>query len=94
MDQQPEFTPRIGAFLILVGIVLLLVFIGSCLAATPHFGYLFSSLVVLTFGVLLRRRAKPRPRSGRFRAVRGIYDKSKERQEQKKRRSDNPSHLQ
>ncbi|MDO9129401.1 MAG: hypothetical protein Q7U34_06000 [Anaerolineales bacterium] len=84
MDQTPEFTPRIGTFLILVGIGLLLVFIGSYLASTPHFGYLFSSLVVLAFGVLLRRRAKPRPRSGRFRVVRGIYDKSKERREQKR----------
>ncbi|MDP3185453.1 MAG: hypothetical protein Q8M58_09310 [Anaerolineales bacterium] len=84
MDQQPEFTPRIGTFLILVGIGLLLVFIGSYLASTPHFGYLFGSLIVLVFGVLLRRRAKPRPRSGRFRVVRGIYDKSKERREQKR----------
>ena len=94
MEQQPEFTPRIGTFLILVGIGLLLVFIGSYLVNKPHFGYLFSSLVVLAIGVLLRRRAKPRQSSGRFRVVRGIYDKSKERREQKKRKSDNPSHLQ
>lgn len=86
MEQQPEFTPRIGTFLILVGIGLLLVFIGSYLATTPHFCYLFSSLVVLAFGVLLRRRAKHRPRSGRFHVVRGIYDKSKERREQKKKK--------
>jgi uncharacterized membrane protein SirB2 len=93
MDQQPKITPRIGTFLILVGIGLLLVFIGSYLATTPYFGYLFSSLVVLALGVLLRRRATPRQSPGRFRVVRGIYDKSKERREQKKR-SDNPSHLQ
>jgi len=84
MDQQPEFTPRIGTFLILVGIGLLLVFIGSYLASTPHFGYLFSSLIVLILGFLLRRRAQPRPSSGRLRVVRGIYDKSKERREQKR----------
>jgi hypothetical protein len=94
MDQQPDFTPRIGTFLILVGIGLLLVFIGSYLAKSPHFSYLFSSLVVLAFGVLLRRRATPRQSPGRFRVVRGIYDKSKERQEQRKKRSNNPPPLQ
>jgi len=92
--EQPKFTPRIGTFLILVGIGLLLVFIGSSLAGSPHYGYLLISLGLFALGFLLRRRAKPRPRSGRFRAVRGIYDKSKERQEKKKRRSDNLSHLQ
>jgi len=94
MDQQPEFTPRIGTFLILVGIGLLLGFFSSYLANKTHFGYLFSSLVVLAFGIILRRRAKPRPSSRRFRVVRGIYDKSKESREQKKRKSDNHSHLQ
>jgi len=86
MDQQPEFTPRIGTFLILVSIGLLLVFVGSYLASTPYFGYLFSSLVVLVLGFLLRRRTKPRPSPGRFRAIRGIYDKSKEGREQKKKK--------
>ena len=85
MDQQPEFLPRIGTFLILIGIGLLLVFIGSYLASTPHYGYLFSSLGLFALGYLLRRRAKPRP-SGRFRVVRGMYDKSKERREQKKQK--------
>jgi sugar phosphate permease len=86
MDQQPEFLPRIGTFLVLVGIGLLLVFIGSGMAKAPHYGYLFGSLIVLVFGFLLRRRAKPRPSSGRLRVVRGIYDKNKERQEQKKQK--------
>lgn len=86
MDQQPEFVPRIGTFFILVGIGVMLMFIGSGLAKAPHYGYLFTSLIILAFGVLLRRRAKPRSSSGRFRAIRGIYDKSKERREQKKRK--------
>ena len=86
MDQQPGFVPRIGTFFILVGIGVMLVFIGSGLAKAPHYSYFFSSLIILVLGILLRRRAKPRPSSGRFRAIRGIYDKSKERREQKKRK--------
>lgn len=90
MDQQPEFTPRISTFLNLVGIVLLLVFISSYLANTPHFGYLFSSLIVLTFGVLLRRRAKRADREGaaqseRFRTLRKLRGKGKDKKEKPKR---------
>jgi hypothetical protein len=86
MDQQPGFVPRIGTFFILVGIGVMLVFIGSILAQTPHYNYFFSSLIILFLGILLRRRAKPRSSSGRFRAIRGIYDKSKERRKQKKKK--------
>jgi len=84
MDQQPHLAPRIGSFLILVGIGVMLVFLGSYMAKVPHYNYLYAGLIILTLGILLRHRTRSHQPSGRFRVVRGIYERRKEKQEQKK----------
>ncbi|MDI6769971.1 MAG: hypothetical protein QMD04_09870 [Anaerolineales bacterium] len=83
MDQPPQLLPRVGTFLILVGIGLSLMFTASYLGGEIKFNYLLYTLAAFGLGILLRRRAKRSDDSGRFRAVRGIYDKSKERREEK-----------
>jgi uncharacterized membrane protein SirB2 len=92
MEQQPKITPRIGTFLILVGIGLLLMFIGSILASAPHYGYLFASFIILVIGSMLRRHVTHRESVGRFRVVRGILRRTKK--DGKKKRRDEPSHFQ
>jgi len=84
MDQQPPFTSRIGLFLILLGIALLIVFFGSGTSQADHYRYLLGGLVVLFIGFWLRSHAKKHGEPSRFRAVRGIYAKSKARSEKKK----------
>ncbi len=90
MDQQPELLPRIGNFLILVGAGLMMVFIGSIQGNVPQFGYFFFSLIALFLGFILRRRAKRADRVGaaqseRFRTLRKLRGKGKDKKEKPKR---------
>ncbi len=85
MDQQPEFLPRIGTFLILVGIGLMMIFIGSIQGNVPQFGILFFSLIALFLGFILRRCAKPRSPSGRFRTLGKLRGTGKDKKEKSKR---------
>ncbi|MDP2976646.1 MAG: hypothetical protein Q8N45_10610 [Anaerolineales bacterium] len=85
MDQQPELLPRIGNFFILVGAGLMMVFIGSIQGNVPKFDYFGFSLIALFLGFILRRRAKPRLKSGRFSTLGKLRGAGKDKKEKSKR---------
>jgi hypothetical protein len=80
---QREFVPRIGTFLILLGIFSLIFFIASDFAQMPEFDWLFIGMVLMGLGVLLRRRAAPPPSAGRFSMIRKMREDSKKRKEER-----------
>ncbi len=65
-----EFIVRIGTFLILIGIGMLVLFIASDYASQSNFDYLFWAILAVTVGVLLRRLKAPPPPSARFESLR------------------------
>ncbi len=65
-----EFLIRIGSFLILIGIGMVILFIASANASQSNFDYLFWAVLAVTVGILLRRRKEPPPPSGRFESLR------------------------
>jgi hypothetical protein len=65
-----EFIIRIGTFLMLIGIGILILFLASEYAGQANFDYLFWAVLCVTAGIMLRRRKPPAPPSGRFGALR------------------------
>ncbi len=65
-----EFIVRIGTFLILLGIGVLVLFVASDYAMQPNFDYLFWAVLAVTAGIMLRRLKAPPPPSGRFESLR------------------------
>ncbi|HMN63016.1 MAG TPA: hypothetical protein PJ988_21795 [Anaerolinea sp.] len=75
-----EFANRIGTYLILLGVVLVLLFIFSDIAGTPSFGYFFIGVLCAVGGaVLWWRTLGPRPSEppARFRMFRKMTKKDK-----------------
>jgi hypothetical protein len=84
MDTFPHLSTRMGTFFILVGIGLLIVFVGTGMKDMTHYRFLLGGIASFALGVWLRRRVKkPAEDSGRFRAVRGIHARNKERSAQR-----------
>ncbi len=79
---------RIGTFFILVGLGLLLIFIGSIISQDVHGIYLLLSFTALVVGFLCRRN-RPGPQSGRFGTIRRVGERNRQRREDgiKKRRN-------
>lgn len=65
-----EFIVRIGTFLILMGLGMLILFVASDYAKQSNFDYLFWAVLAVTVGILMRRLKAPPPRSGRFESLR------------------------
>jgi len=65
-----EFLIRVGTFLILLGLGMLILFIASDYAQQANFDYLFWAVLAVTVGFMLRRRKTPPPPSGRFESLR------------------------
>jgi hypothetical protein len=65
-----EFLVRVGTFLILLGMGMLILFIASDYAKQSNFDYLFWAVLAVTVGFMLRRRKAPPPPSGRFESLR------------------------
>jgi hypothetical protein len=80
---QEEFVPRIGTFLILLGIFALILFLASDFANNPEFDWLFIGLILMGLGFILRRRAAPPPPSGRFGFFRKLRENAKNRKEER-----------
>ncbi|MBN1305922.1 MAG: hypothetical protein JXA13_15915 [Anaerolineales bacterium] len=70
---------RIGTFFTLLGVMLVFLFTASDMAKTPNFDLLFIGLIILVFGLTLRRRyrIKPEP-SNRFSGIRRLLNRSTE----------------
>ena len=73
---------RLGAFFILVGLVLLVLFVGSFIGKDIKTTYLLISIVALLVGFLMQRN-KPTSDSGRFSAIRRASANSRQRREEK-----------
>jgi hypothetical protein len=84
---QSEFVPRIGTFLIILGIFSFIFFLASDLADLPDFDWLFTSLILFGIGYLFRRRAAPPPSAGRFGTVRRMREDAKKRKEERAKKA-------
>ena len=65
MDEK-DIGLRIGTFFIVMGAGSVLIFVISDMAETVYFDYLFLGLLLVGFGLYLRRGAEKPPSSGRF----------------------------
>jgi hypothetical protein len=65
-----ELASRMGTFLIVLGVGVLILFVLSDLAKQPDFDFLFGAVLLLSVGWLLQRRRPPPPASGRFSLLR------------------------
>jgi hypothetical protein len=83
--EPPRHTSRIGTFFLLVGLILLILFLGSGFSKQPAFIYLLLSLIAIVIGFLFRRNA-PRQSSGRFGMVRKAHENLRQRKEEKKKK--------
>jgi hypothetical protein len=72
---------RLGTFFILVGLVLLVLFLGSVLSQDAKTNYLLLALVALFVGFLLGRN-KENKDSGRFSSLRRASAASRQRREE------------
>jgi succinate-acetate transporter protein len=84
---QEELVPRIGTFLILLGIFSLILFLASDFAKTPEFDWLFVGMVLMGIGFFFRRRAASPPSAGRFGMVRKMREDAKKRKEEKAKKA-------
>ncbi len=84
---QKELVPRVGTFLILLGIFALIFFLASDFADRPEFDWLFIGMVLLGFGFIFRRRAAPPPPAGRFSTLRKMRESAKKRKEEKAKKA-------
>jgi len=86
-DEQPvnqdDLVPRIGTFLMLLGIFAFIFFLASDFSNQTDFDWLFAGVVLFLIGFLFRRRAPPPPPSGRFSGVRKWQEDAKKRKQAK-----------
>jgi hypothetical protein len=73
---------RLGTFFILVGLVLLILFVGSYMSNDIKTSYLLLSILALLAGSILQHN-KPASDSGRFSAIRRASAASRQRREEK-----------
>jgi hypothetical protein len=77
---------RLGTFFILVGLALLLLFVGSFLSKNTNINFLGAALVTLVLGFLLHKNREPTD-SGRFKTLRKASERSNQRREEKKNKN-------
>ncbi len=78
-----EFISRVGIFLILIGLGVLILFIASSGAGAANFDYLFWAMLALIGGFLLRGRREPPPSRERFSVLRRLRGPTRNRKEHK-----------
>lgn len=89
---QEDLVPRIGTFLILLGLFAFILFVASDFAEETDFDWLFGGMVLMAIGWLMRRRAPPPPSAGRFAGIKKVREDAKKRkqarEEKKKAKKD------
>jgi hypothetical protein len=81
-----DLRPRVGNFFIVIGVVLLVLFIGSDMAKQVNFYYFFYSVCCLGIGTYLRLvSSKEKGTSQRFGAIRKHREKRRQEKEAKKK---------
>ena len=86
--KQEDLIPRIGTFLMLLGLFAFILFVASDLSQQTDFDWLFGGMVLTAAGWFMRRRMSPPPSSGRFSSWnkwRGNIKKRKQEREEKKK---------
>ena len=78
-----EFVSRIGAFFILLGTGILILFIASEGAGAANFDYLFWALLAIIIGFFIRRRRDTGAPAERFSLLRRLRDKDRGRKERR-----------
>jgi len=88
-DEQPvnqdDLVPRIGTFLMLLGIFAFIFFLASDFSNQTDFDWLFAGVLLFLIGFVFRRRAPAPPPSGRFSGVRKWREDAKKRKQDKKK---------
>lgn len=84
---QRELVPRVGTFFVMLGIFALIFFLASDFADRPEFDWLFTGMVLMGLGFLLRRRATPPPPAGRFGFIRKVREDAKKRKEERAKKA-------
>ncbi len=84
-----NIAPRVGTFFILIGLGLLILFVGSALSRDAHYNYLLFSAAALFLGFLFRRTA-PRPEPTRFSGIRKASQRSRQRREEREQQKKAP----
>jgi hypothetical protein len=82
-DEQKELAPRIGTFLLVLGVFFFILFLVSDFAKQPDFDWLFLGVLLAAVGFIFRRRAAPPPSAGRFSGLNKYLAKRKERRANK-----------
>jgi hypothetical protein len=80
-----DIIPRVGTFFLIIGWGLMILFAGSEFSHEANFNYFFSSLLLLFFGSVFRRRAE-RHESSRFGSLRRARERSRQQREEKYKR--------
>jgi hypothetical protein len=81
--EPSELLPRIGTFFILIGLGLMILFVGSVIGNNSNILYLLLAIVTLFLGLLFRRRRKPHVPTTRFGAVRKAQEQGRKRREER-----------
>jgi len=79
-----EHRPRIGTFFLLVGLVLLILFLGSVMNKDVNVVFLVLSIAALLVAYVFRRRT-PQD-SGRFGTIRRVSEHSHQRREERQQK--------
>ncbi len=77
---EKNLIARIGTFFILIGLALLVIYVGSIMSKDINGIYLLLSLSAIFVGWLLRRN-KPVNESGRFGTIRRATERGRQRRE-------------
>jgi hypothetical protein len=77
-----ETLHRLGTFFLLIGLALLVLFVGSIMSKDSNVNYLLLSLATLFVGFLLQRN-KPVKDSGRFGTIRRARERSRQHREER-----------
>jgi hypothetical protein len=81
-SEKMQIPRRLGTFFTLIGLVLLVLYVGSVISSAARTSYLLVAIVALLAGILLQRN-KPTGDSGRFSALRRASAATRQRREER-----------
>ena len=70
-SNRPSIISRLGTFLLLIGVLVVLIFIASDMADQTYFRLFFIGIILFGTGLILKKKAAPRQvQNNRFETVR------------------------